>query len=78
MLTEIKRRNLPKTIPDGLTKDGWTAYRREMIALFEKEEYGVTPEKPESIRWTEEIQRDNVGGKAVHTLVKLSFDTPAG
>ena len=78
MLGEIKRRNLPKTIPDGLTKENWNAYRKEMIALFEREEYGVTPEKPESVRWTTEVQRDNVGGKAVHTLVKLSFDTPMG
>ena len=78
MLNEIKRRNLPKTIPDGLAKEGWNAYRKEMIALFEREEYGVTPEKPECVRWEAEKQRDSVGGKAVHHLVKLTFDTPAG
>lgn len=78
MLAEIKRRNLPETIPNGLTKEKWAAYRKEMIALFEKEEYGVTPEKPGCVRWEVEKQHDTVGGKAVHNLVKLTFETPMG
>ena len=78
MLTEIMKRNLPKTIPDGLTKENWAAYKKEMIALFEREEYGVTPEKPENIRWEVTKQHDSVGGKVVHMLVNLTFDTPLG
>ncbi len=78
MLSEIKRRNLPKTIRESVTKENWNAYRGEMIALFEREEYGVTPEKPQNIRWEEKIQPDTVGGKAVHTQISLTFDTPLG
>ena len=78
MLQEIKRRNLPKTLPEGLTKENWDSYRKEMIALFEREEYGVTPEKPDKVRWETKVQRDTWGGKAHHTLVNLSFDTPSG
>ncbi len=78
MLHEIRRRNLPKTIPDGLMKENWDAYKKEMIALFEREEYGITPEKPENVRWEVKKQHDSVGGKAVHNLVNLTFDTPMG
>ncbi len=78
MINEIKRRNLPKTIPDSLTKENWDAYRKEMIALFEREEYGITPEKSENVRWNVKKQHDSVGGKAVHNLVELTFDTPTG
>jgi len=75
---EIEFRKIPQTLPEGLRKENWNEYRKEMIALFSREEYGVTPEAPESIRAEESKGVCNWASKHEHRHVRLSFDTPMG
>jgi len=75
---EIELRKIPQTLPEGLQKENWNEYRKEMIALFAREEYGVTPEAPKEVRAEVEKQYYDWGSKHEHRKVTLSFDAPLG
>ena len=46
---DVLARKLPPTIPEGMTAEKWPAYRREMLDLFMREEYGYTPPAPPEV-----------------------------
>jgi len=78
-LQDLQSRNLPPVIPEGMTAERWPEYRKQLLELFSREEYGFSPPPPAEVR-SEELPFDAKGwaGKAKEYLVKLSFDTPGG
>lgn len=78
-LDDIAQRRLSPAIPADLKPQDWGKYRKEMIALFEREEYGITPPAPKEVRAEKGPYEGHAwAGKAEHYPVKLSFDTPKG
>jgi hypothetical protein len=76
---EVARRALPPTLPAGLKKEQWNAYRREKIQFFERNVYGITPQAPAEVRAQKgPYERNAWAGKAEHYTATLSFDTPRG
>ena len=76
---DVLARKLPPTIPAGMTAEKWPAYRREMLELFMREEYGFTPPAPPEVRAEKGPNESNAwAGKAIAYPVRLSFDTPKG
>ena len=76
---DVAARALPPTIPGGLAAGDWSAYRRQTLELFMREEYGITPPAPACVRAEKGPYENNAwAGKADHYPVKLSFDTPRG
>ena len=71
--------NLPSLFtPEVRTVDDWRARRRELLELLSREEYGFTPDAPDSVR-AEIVSTERVcAGKANQSRINLSFDTPAG
>ena len=47
---EIIRRKLPAVLPEGLTAQEFDSWRREMVARYARECFGVTPPAPASVR----------------------------
>ena len=80
MFTEdVLARKLPPTIPADMTAEKWPDYRKEMLKLFMREEYGFTPPAPPEVRAEKGPYENNAwAGKALAYPVKLSFDTPKG
>jgi len=76
---DIKRRNIPQVLPEGMTAEKWPSHRRKLLELFCKEEYGFSPPPPKEVR-AKTLSDDPVAwaGKAYHRQVCLSFDTPMG
>lgn len=74
--------NIPLTFPVGMTADKWSAYKKYMIDVFSKIEYGYTPQSPKETR--AEVITNTIDfysewtGKADHKIIRLSFDTPKG
>jgi len=78
-LEDLQSRNLPPVIPEGMTADQWPAYRKQLLELFSREEYGFTPPAPAELRCEElPFGGKNWAGKALERKVKISFDTPGG
>ena len=76
---DVLARKLPPTIPAGMTAEKWPAYRKEMMELFMREEYGFTPPAPPEVRAEKGPNESNAwAGKAIAYPVRLSFDTPKG
>ena len=76
---DVLARKLPPTIPAGMTAEKWPAYRKEMLELFMREEYGFTPPAPPEVRAEKGPNESNAwAGKAIAYPVRLSFDTPKG
>lgn len=75
---EIKRRNIPP-LPGRTIPDDWETARRKLIDVFAENVYGVTPPTPKQVS-AEVLKEDGIAfaGKAKHTQVSLSFDTPKG
>ena len=72
---------VPPTVPEGILAENWGEYRKTLISAFANEEYGVTPPPPSEVRASfmeDNHFYDDWCGKAKHTIVKLSFDTPNG
>lgn len=76
---EIRRRNIPPLLPDGVTADDWDVTRRRLVGLFAEHVYGVSPPGPASVS-AEVLTEDPTAfaGKATHRRVSLSFSTPGG
>ena len=76
---EIVRRKLPQVLPEGMTAQGFAAWRRDMVALYARECFGVTPPAPASVHAeTMAEQQDDWAGKAAHREVRLSFEMEKG
>ena len=78
-LQDLQARKLPPVVPEGMTAEQWPAYRKQLLELFSREEYGFTPPAPEEVR-AENLPFDGKSwaGKAKEHLVQLTFDTPGG
>jgi len=76
---DLQARKLPPVIPEGMTAEQWPAYRKQLLELFSREEYGFSPPPPGEVR-SEALPFDGKSwaGKAMELLVRLSFDTPKG
>ena len=77
-LEDITARRLPPVVPEGMTAARWPAYRKQLLELFSREEYGFTPPPPDHLRCKIVESRREWAGKAEEREVKLSFDTPKG
>lgn len=76
---DITRRCLPPTLPPDLKKEDWSGHRQRTLALFMREEYGITPPAPPEVRAEAGPSEGNAwAGKADHFTVNLSFDAPKG
>ena len=76
---EIIRRKLPAVLPEGLTAQGFDSWRREMVARYARECFGVTPPAPASVRGEVIAERqDDWAGKATHREVRLRFAMEKG
>ena len=78
-LHDLQNRKLPPVIPEGVDAEQWPAYRKQLIDVFSRMEYGFTPPPPNEVR--SEIlpyKGSSWVGKAEEFLVKLRFDTPKG
>ena len=58
--------------------DGWRRRRAEIIEILSREEYGFTPAAPERTEGCVERADPAFAGKAVQSVVRISFDTPGG
>jgi len=78
-LHDLQARKLPPVVPEGMRATQWQQYRRQLLELFSREEYGFTPPAPDEVR-SEALPFDakSWAGKAKEYQVKLSFDTPGG
>lgn len=76
---ELKARNLPQVVTDGMTADDWPAHRKELIGLFAREEYGISPPPPDWVR-ADVVSEDPQAwaGKALHRRIMLVLPTPKG
>ena len=77
-LHDLQARKLPPMVPEGMTAEQWPAYRRQLLELFSREEYGFTPPPPGEVRAEILDTSREWAGKAEEREVKLSFDTPGG
>ena len=76
---EIIRRKLPAVLPEGLTAQGFEGWRREMVARYARECFGVTPPAPAEVRGEVIAERqDDWAGKATHREVRLRFAMEKG
>lgn len=85
MITEkLQERALPDVLlfESGERVDGpdrWARRREEIVALLSREIYGFSPAPPPRVEATpRETETDAFAGKAVHSVVDIRFDTPAG
>ena len=78
-LNDLKNRGLPPVIPSGLAAGEWAAHRARIIDLFSEQVYGFTPPAPAAVK-AEIVSTDDgeCAGKADHTEIRLSFETPNG
>lgn len=76
---ELKKRNIPPLLPNGILSDDWEITRRRIVDIFAENVYGVSPPAPKSVS-SEILEEDKTAfaGKATHRRVLLSFDTQKG
>jgi len=77
-LEDLEFRRLPPVIPEGMTAEQWPEYRRQVLELIAREEYGFSPPPPPETRAEALESKIDWAGKAEERLVRLSFDTPEG
>ena len=78
-LQDLASRALPPVIPSGLTPAQWPAYRKQLLDLFSRVEYGYSPPPPrEVVAETVESNPRAWAGKAEQRDITLRFDTPGG
>lgn len=63
---------------DVRTPDDWRVRRRELLEILQREEYGFTPSAPKKVIGTIENSERAFAGKAIQSLIRISFDTPNG
>jgi hypothetical protein len=81
---ELRKRKIPEVLvlKSGQcvnNKDLWTKRRSEIIELLSSEIYGFSPPAPLKVKAAEkQTDEEAFAGKAVHSVIDLSFDTPKG
>ena len=76
---DLQARRLPPVFPEGMTAQQWPAYRKQLLELFSREEYGFTPAAPREVRAEAVTVNERAwAGKAEQRDLKLGFDTPGG
>jgi hypothetical protein len=79
MIRELQKRGLPPILTASTTAENWPHRRKEIIELFAREEYGISPEPPTYVRAeTTFLEERAWAGKAEHREVALQFPTPKG
>jgi hypothetical protein len=83
MLEELKERGLPEVLAfnSGKIADNpnlWLMRRAEILEILCREIYGFSPPPPQKVYSGVRQSDDAFAGKAVQTVVDLSFDTPKG
>lgn len=75
----LRERGAPEAVAPGLQKEGWDAYRKELVRLLGREVYGFAPPPPAYVK-AEEIlvEKRAWAGKADHIELQLKFPTPKG
>ena len=80
----LNMRNVPNVLKDQnstVIKDDktWSSRRREIVEIFGSQVYGYSPPAPSKVssKLVKE-DKDAFAGKAVHSVIDLSFDTPRG
>jgi hypothetical protein len=76
---ELAARELPGILLADTGAGNWPQRRQELLELFAANEYGRTPEPPESVH--AEVIKEELrawAGKATHREVSLGFPTPKG
>lgn len=80
----LEKRNLPNVMMDQnstVIKDDkmWANRRQEIVQLLGSQVYGFSPPAPSKVlpKLVRE-DKDAFAGKAVHSVIDLSFDTPRG
>ncbi len=84
----LNRKLEERNLPDVLVSDNaaviddpkmWDSRRDEIIKMLSNEVYGFSPPAPSKIDTTILKKDDNAfAGKAVHSVIKIKFDTPKG
>jgi len=78
-LDDLQARKLPPVFPEGMAAAQWPAYRKQLIELFSREEYGFTPPPPAQVRAEVITSNEKAwAGKAEQRDIRLAFDTPGG
>jgi len=78
-LEDLQSRKLPPLFPEGMTAAQWPAYRKRLLELFSREEYGFTPPAPKKVRAKTMMHNKQAwAGKAEQRDISLTFDTPGG
>ena len=76
---DMRARNLPPTVPQETHAENWADWRQKTLDLFMREEYGLTPPAPESVRAEKgPVNEDAWAGKAQAYPVTLRWQTPGG
>ena len=76
---DLANRKLPPVMATDTTAESWPQRRKELLEVFAREEYGVSPPPPPYVE-AETTHREERAwaGKAEHREVSLKFQTPKG
>lgn len=69
--------SLPKILPPHTTAADWPRRRRQLLALFEQNVFGRTPE-PCRVEWEQVYSRPALEGRAIQQLYKVALSTQRG
>ena len=82
MRDAFAQRNLPPLMERrgerAAGPDAWRARRKELLEVLAREEFGRTPNAPETVNSETAKRMPLLGGKAVYETVRVSFDAPLG
>ena len=75
----LGERALPPLFTRAVTEESFEAYRKELVALLEREVYGTAPAAPAAVRVSELSRKEkDFAGKGKRLELTLSFDTDKG
>ena len=82
MQDAVREMNLPPLMGNSKeslpSQDAWRTRRKEILALLSREEFGLTPKAPDTVRGETVSRTPFLGGKAVFETVRLTFDAQKG
>ena len=83
MYQDLKDRRLPALLTDAEgkrieTAEAWRSHRKRLLDLLSRQEYGVTPDAPKTVRGEILKERQLLGQKALRQRIRLSFQAPLG
>ena len=75
----LGERALPPLFTRAITEESFEAYRKELVALLEREVYGTAPAAPAAVRVSELSRKEkDFAGKGKRLELTLFFDTDKG